>query len=392
VRAKFFVVSIASRSVSNTSKEQRQSPEILSNLRKSLLCIFRDRFLFTKATESSLSLPPHYAITNVYVLSSLLQKAVRRGELDVARKAGHALLSRDPMRVWRRLCVTALEDIGIGDPDVAADMIGIASYSEIRRELGGNPEALDELLRRACGAVKDRSADHFHSIAERDPETRVSKERLRQASDNALLAVVASEKGLIDRTVAAALFHARNAETAALRRVTLPRIFDLFEDMGAPTPLLAACRLYAWRELDPLPVYTLLAWALARGVAETVRSHDRLESPLIDGLPAYGFDPHHTRTGRRAVQLWHRSYLKAPPWSARQIGMALWNVEAAACDRTLAWEPGAQIRRQAYRADLLGYGVPEAQHNDLYMWVIQERDALTSARQAAWRSAVGHDG
>jgi hypothetical protein len=74
-------------------------------------------------------------------------------------------------------------------------------------------------------------------------------------------------------------------------------------------------------------------------------------------------------------------------WTARQISMALWNVEAAACDKALDWPLGREIRRCAYRADLLSCGVPEDQHEALYIWVIRENSALTCARQAAWRSA-----
>lgn len=74
-------------------------------------------------------------------------------------------------------------------------------------------------------------------------------------------------------------------------------------------------------------------------------------------------------------------------WTARQIGMALWNVEATACDKSLYWPLGREIRRRAYRADLLACGVPEDQHLALYIGVIQENSALTCARRAAWRSA-----
>lgn len=92
-------------------------------------------------------------------------------------------------------------------------------------------------------------------------------------------------------------------------------------------------------------------------------------------------------TGRCAVELWRRCYLAPPPWTTRQIGMALWNVEAAACDKTIDWPLGREIHRRAYRADLLSCGVPEDQHDALYLWVIPENSALTCARCAAWRSA-----
>jgi hypothetical protein len=166
-------------------------------------------------------------------------------------------------------------------------------------------------------------------------------------------------------------------------------LFEVFRSAGAPELLLAACQATIARDRDVLPLYALLAWSLhtiASGVtAESV--YTLAEPELIDGIPDYAFDPHHTRTGRRAVELWRRSYLTPPPWTARQIGMALWNIEAASCDRRLKWPLGEEIRRQAYRADLLAFGVPQEQQDALYLWILQELPALACARRAAWRSA-----
>jgi hypothetical protein len=69
------------------------------------------------------------------------------------------------------------------------------------------------------------------------------------------------------------------------------------------------------------------------------------------------------------------------------MGMALWNIEAAACRRRLKWSGGEEMRRRAYRADLLALGLPKDWHEALYMWVLSESSALTCARRAAWRSA-----
>ncbi len=284
-----------------------------------------------------------------------------------------------------------MEDIGIGDIDATAELIAIATYPELRRVLGGNSAALDYALMLSCGAVKDRTADHLHSIAEREPIQDGRFDSLERASDDALVAVITSQCRHWSHCARAAslLIQRYEAVTAATRLRKLAPVFDGFRDLGAPDPLVTACQSYAARERDAYSLYVLVAWSFHAASLDQVkvRCHELTQPALIDGIPEYAFDPHHTRAGRRAVELWQRTYLAPPPWTARQIGMALWNVEAAACDRTLDWPMGRDILRRAYRADFVSKGVTEDQHDALYLWVIRENSALTCARRAAWRSA-----
>jgi hypothetical protein len=312
--------------------------------------------------------------------------------MDIARRTGRQLLAVDPSRLWRRLRVIAVEDIGLGHPAAMIDMIAIASSATLRRRLGSNTGALDHALRIACLAAKERSVDHLHSLAQREPLPDAVQSRLRQASDHALLAVLlSSHHDMAERARAAALLAEHtDAPTVHQRLERLHPAFLAFRDLGASDDLIAAVQVCAGREGALLPLYLLLAWALHldSGTTGTITRHDLPSAASIDGLPAFSLDPHHTRIGRRAIQLWHRSYLTPLPWTPRQTGMALWNIEAAACDQTLDWPAGLELRRRAYRADLLACGVPEHRQPDLYCWVMAEQDALTSARQAAWRSAT----
>lgn len=121
-----------------------------------------------------------------------MQKAIRRGDLSIARRAGHQLYALDRARLWRRLMVASLEDIGIADLDVVAELVAISMSSAARRLLGGDIRALDIALVRACAATKDRSGDHLASIVGREPMTDADRTALRSASPNALLAMIAT--------------------------------------------------------------------------------------------------------------------------------------------------------------------------------------------------------
>lgn len=97
-------------------------------------------------------LPAPFRHADPYLLASAVQKAIRRGDIATGRRAGHQLLRLDRQRLWRRLAVIALEDIGVADIDVAAELVGIATLPAARRLLGGDARALDITLTCACAS------------------------------------------------------------------------------------------------------------------------------------------------------------------------------------------------------------------------------------------------
>lgn len=336
----------------------------------------RDRF--PNLAKLSFETKPQaiYAGADVWLLASLLQKAVRRGDLETARRAGHQLLGLDAPRLWRRLMTLALEDIGIGDVAATAVLVGIATSKETRRLL--EPHALDIALAVGCGARKDRSSDHLTSIL-RLPHA--DRPLLKQATAKALVAVMASPSQPWQRRL----------EAAHLAELTLigqkhSALFDAFAQLDVPEPLLAAGVLYHRRGRDGLAVLACLAWTLWHGQTDAVRLRAPAPVSLIGGLPDYAFDPLHTRLGQRAVELWLRSYMTKPPFGARQVAIALWNTESAFCDRLLNWPLGSEIERLAQTCDMSVRHVAVERQEELCNWVIQERTVLNCARTAVWES------
>ena len=284
----------------------------------------------------------------------------------------------------------ALEDIGIADMTVAAELIGIATWPAARRLLGGDIPALDVALARACGAVKDRTGDHLASIVGREPIPNMDRVALKTASPNALLAMIASSDLPWGRRLRAAVLVSGRSEDDSVRlsAAGLDAVFDVLHELGAPSLLILACEAYAARQRDALPALVPFAAVLHAGSIDRVVTHDLQPAELVGELPAYAFDPVNTRIGKRAVDLWLRSYLSKPQWLPRQVAAALWNAESAACDRTLSWPLGDAIRERAFAADLSFRGLPPDRHGELNDWIAREWPALTCARTAAFASAA----
>ncbi len=109
---------------------------------------FRDRIPELSKHKLDPDATPHFRTADPWLLASLLQKTIRRGDLQLARRAGHQLLNVDPSRLWRRVMVVGLEDIGLGDPKCAVAVMALATLPQARRLLGGNA-----LARYTCGAT-----------------------------------------------------------------------------------------------------------------------------------------------------------------------------------------------------------------------------------------------
>src|SRR5437763_9822216 len=60
-------------------------------------------------------------------VASALQKEVRRGDLEGAVYWGLILYEASPQYAWKRVLVTAAEDIGFGDPEVVAKVCSMAT-------------------------------------------------------------------------------------------------------------------------------------------------------------------------------------------------------------------------------------------------------------------------
>jgi replication-associated recombination protein RarA len=55
-------------------------------------------------------------VADQWVIISLLQKSIRRGEVDTAQRAAFTLFAQKGYAIWRRFMVIAFEDVGAASP------------------------------------------------------------------------------------------------------------------------------------------------------------------------------------------------------------------------------------------------------------------------------------
>jgi replication-associated recombination protein RarA len=115
-------------------------------------------------------------IADQWVIKSLLQKSIRRGEVEIAQRAALTFLSQKGSAIWRRFMIIAFEDVGAGSVDVVAQTVAASTDSNWRKQSGGDSVVASRLARLLAEAPKSRSAEHL--ITSSDCHPSFQQERL----------------------------------------------------------------------------------------------------------------------------------------------------------------------------------------------------------------------
>ena len=96
-----------------------------------------------------------------WVASSLLQKAIRRSDVDLAERAAFTLRGYRGQGVWRRLIADAFEDVGVGSVDALIQTTTACTSPAWRLRAGRDELSLRFVVRLLAEAPKDRSPDYL---------------------------------------------------------------------------------------------------------------------------------------------------------------------------------------------------------------------------------------
>jgi replication-associated recombination protein RarA len=134
-------------------------PIILNNARELLADkIFGHR----EPRPSPLKMSPWLAM-------SLMQKAIRRGEGELAQRAAATLLLIAPDRLWRRCGAAAFEEIGVADLETVSLVTAALAGKRYRATIGGEWKAASFIVDQMAKAPKCRASDDLLLTADSHP-------------------------------------------------------------------------------------------------------------------------------------------------------------------------------------------------------------------------------
>src|SRR5437762_1926483 len=96
-----------------------------------------------------------------WLASSLLQKAIRRGESEVAQSAALALFELSGAAIWRRLILIAFEDIGAASVDALSEVVLTRVNRVSKTKSEGDCQTVVDLTVLLSESPKSRSTEHL---------------------------------------------------------------------------------------------------------------------------------------------------------------------------------------------------------------------------------------
>ena len=308
---------------------------------------------------------------NPWLAMSLLQKAIRRGRDDLAQRAAATLLrdtTRD--RLWRRLGVIAVEDVGLGDL-ATVELVTVAlAGKRVRAQLGGEWPMGSYLVSRLSQAAKCRAADDLVMLAHRHPAYIQARLELAYHSRRELVGIVSGKCSLVHRAIALMylLGTDRGHEGHLVRRRGRPGASaEALSRAGCSLRLIALAEELHRKTHEPLgPLVALLS--RERGWESRITVDDSLPPEVMIGsVPGWAYDMF-TRDGRTAYSRFLRGKTKTARWISTHVAPAarldllsnlVFYLEGGQLDQRLRWPVGDDLHRRA-EIECLGEGCPDS--------------------------------
>lgn len=298
-----------------------------------------------------------------WATSSLLQKAIRRGETELAQNAAASLYRYRGPAIWRRLINIAFEDVGIGNPDLVAEVVWLATNKRARSAIGDDADLILDLVAKLAASPKDRSTDYLFCATVKADAGR-AQANLSGEPVYELIAIAADiDEPIIRRSAAALLACTTNDKIEAGEPLR-----ELFATLAGnhPSPLYDAVVVAAQRGLG---AYILMAPILWSEYNSTGRPGHPVvqavpEPEWVGGCPLYTFDKH-TAAGKKAISRFAQQcedvrtvLAQHVPLTARSnvAWMSAFYADAVPISLRFEWSQSRELEQSGFEADMCGAG------------------------------------
>lgn len=299
-----------------------------------------------------------------WAASSLLQKAIRRGEVPLAQQAAKILYRFRGNGIFRRLANIAVEDVGIGDLALVCDVVQLSLDPAQRASLGSTEEVIHSLCDRLASAAKDRSVDYLYCSAMKLETALADREQLQHLSSADQVSLASDPAEPLVRRAVGALLAAATGDKRQQRRA-------VEELLGAspsslPDTLTEMLMRLASLGRHPFPLMLLLIHSRlhADDLPERVAFDALPPVEFVGGIPLYTFDKH-TSVGKRAIRRLATECTQVRQLLAENIPddrwhdalfMAAFYADAVPVSKRRQWSAGEVLWRSGFEADMMSAG------------------------------------
>ena len=314
------------------------------------------------ATEHQGKIPSIY-IPDKWVASSLMQKAIRRGDVMLTSSAVDYLLLHDRNMLRRRLAVIALEDVGLGNVDAVLCSLMICNGARYLPR-GTFLNIVKACAVRLAQSAKERSGDYIICACESHPDKDSLREELSYKNPANLSDLVLShDTDLVTKSLAA-WYLAGTIRSGSERLHQLSGDIDLYwwtvEQLNIPFWVVDMMKLVSRGMRFAFPIHLPIKYAQAQ-MGALLSAINQIPTPvLVNGLPTYSLGSH-TRLGKSAIRQFLNndnevtrflhSHLARKYWQKTYEG-AFFNVEAGLVDSEFYFDGYEQVKQLGVEADV----------------------------------------
>jgi hypothetical protein len=297
---------------------------------------------------------PKPLLCSTGVAKAALQKAVRRGEVEIALRSATTLLDHAPDQLWRRLCGIAIEDVGFGDRQLVEIVTRLAHSKRERKRSGDDWQVVAFAVDTLCNAPKCRATDDLLMVSNRHPQYAIHRSRVRSWTDGKRLEFIVGAAPLVERAVAVSSFLL--AESSApfwsIARGRADRLLRAFFDSGVPTSVVETADKSFRVTGEHLP---FMACLIVPFVPKAMKVENDQLTPTawIGGTPNWALDLFSVE-GRKAIQHFlsfdcpSANAIRATVPASKQVGAfghLLFRVEGQLCRKRRRWKVADDLRR-----------------------------------------------
>jgi hypothetical protein len=321
-------------------------PIILNNAREQLA---DEIFAYREPKPALLEISPWLAM-------SCLQKAIRRGEAELAQFAAATLLLIAPDRLWRRCGAAAFEEIGVADLQTVSLVTAALAGKRYRATIGGEWKVASFIVGQMAKAPKCRAADDLLLTADSHPLFHRARTDLATKTTRELIRIATGDAGLPVRALAtwyAAGTHPRQTKHLSARPGEPAALFDGMCEAGLPHTTVEIAREGFRKIGEPLCPFVALLCPLA-SIETTAIQDDAMPPAIMVGeVPGWSLDVY-TREGRVALEGFLQRDCRTSRWVRDHVpvgqrvnflGTVVFRVEGGLVRRRLTWPVGDELRK-----------------------------------------------
>lgn len=329
-----------------------------------------------------------------WLAASSLQKCIRRGMYPEALQAAQILKSFSSTHLWNRLAVIALEDVGMANITLAAQVLWVSGKQQWRNKHRGDNFILSHLIHQLCNSKGCRVLDdalyasEFHPLYEHarmDYESMSEEELCRQFLSDGLDVI---ERSLICRYLCGRRYP---SDVLHLSKGNAKKVIDLAHGVNAPPHILDILGLSRGQEYYTclLPCLMHMEKSQTCHISSDINDTHR----MVGNYPDFAYDKH-TRLGKFAFRRFLQScpeiqkfLIKNAPEanSSICIGWGDFIINGGLLNKRIVYDGSEGIRTLAEQSWLYSAGLPFELHRDFLELLIRHKDTLYDAKRSVAR-------